>query len=841
MTGLARQCWRHCRKHSRTWQKKVLCVVMAMMLSAQAPGPVDAVVCNQNTRNGEDCNINIQAGAHGMLQMQINWTSAVAYPSYDIVVFDPRKAMLDFSKLFPYDSYVPFKKVRRISILHCACCARFRALRESGMLFFSKFTIMYCLGFAALTRRDPQQGVTGYSITVSQDNAHEFCYKSSCLSDDGLAELTFLIQVLGIDGAITDESAIRNVQPRDGISPPREVTLCGIEDRNTPCDGSIAIQLSQTLRLAFKYPETLARHSDAEEYLLPSHILCEFSTNASNFASGLAFSQTFPYDAGLRPSQAAFVRLYIPIPLQFLGVSLSCRIRMPNHVGPGYFGISGRQVAALQPPSEPSIAQLKPAVHPVDGQALLVQIRRPVDLGDGGRGTALALVFQIYIANSGSEEVNFETGSTPPYAIIYADPSAQVTNVTLSVSNFDPEDRASAAAILATRSIAFVWVRASNQRNDNPKLSSKRSTGSSVLLASTPGPVGVSQFRITANLAAILAWTPPADKGVGLSYDYPILSYQYAEVEPDLTRVYDIVTVGASISSVQLSPLQKGKMYFYSVRAVNDVGAGPWFLHVDCAAPLFDRPSTCGVVALSHPHSPTVDTLQQGEGFLNAIFRYPSDPGTRPSRLNISLTYKVQFQGNGSIINASTDQVTSLRFNESLGQVKVGSYYRFRCMALNQVGSSQWSPWSLPTVMLARPSSPILLSVSPASPIGPTADYRFSFHAPLDTGAGGDSWPIILYEITVTPDSAGFNPNGDECSRPDVAILNGTTTMMIASKLTSGCDYRFVTRARNFIGFGPEAYTVFEAQVSSTSLSLSTVHRCLRGLWMIVHLVLFYL
>lgn len=151
MTGLARELWRHCRQHSRTWQKKVLCVAMVMMLSAEAPVPVDAVVCNQNTRNGEDCNIEIQAGAFGMLQMQINWTSAVAYPSYDIVVFDPRKAMLDFFKPFPYDSYVPFKKVRNISILHCACCARFRALSESDMIFLqcSRSCIVWV---AALTR-----------------------------------------------------------------------------------------------------------------------------------------------------------------------------------------------------------------------------------------------------------------------------------------------------------------------------------------------------------------------------------------------------------------------------------------------------------------------------------------------------------------------------------------------------------------------------------------------------------------------------------------------------------------------------------------------------------------
>lgn len=657
---------------------------------------------------------------------------------------------------------------------------------------------------------------------MSPDNAHEFCYKSSCLSDNGLAEITFLVQVVGINGAIRDESAILDVQPLDGISPPREVTLCEIEDRDAPCDGSIAIQLSKTLRLAFKYPESLSRQQDGQEHLLPTSIVCEFWTNASSFADGFAFSKIFPYEAGLRPSQAAFVRLYIPVAHELIGVDLSVRIRMPNVVGPGYFGMSGRRVAALQPPSESSIIRLKPAVHPSDGQALLLQIRRPVDLGDGGRGTALALVFQIYISNS--DEESFESGSAPLYTFMHANPSAHVTNVTLSVSNFDAEDRTRAAAILTKRSTAFVWVRASNQRNDNPELSSNISRSSAVLLASTPGPV-LAYFRMIADLTASLFWEPPEDKGIGVSYDYPILSYQYAEVEPDTMIVNNIVTVdnmNGDVNSVQIFPLQKGRTYFYTVRPVNDVGAGPWSQHVDCAPyQLFHRPSTCGVVALSIPIAPVVQTLEQGDGFLKAVWRYPSDPGTRPSHLNISLTYKLEFEDlrNGTFINISSDGVTTATFHESLGQVQVGLYYRFRCMALNQVGSSVWSPWSSPTVMLSRPSMPTSLFASAAGPIGLKVKFRLSFQAPLDTGVGGQSWPIVLYEITVTPQSAEFNPNGDACSTPDVATVNGTTTVTIVNDLTAGCDYEFGTRAKNLIGFGPSAQWSFKVQVGQVPFS----------------------
>jgi hypothetical protein len=98
------------RRHDRTVHK-ILFIVLLSALSALTPGSVDAIVCGPATRSGEDCNVKIQAEAQGMLQIHINWTSAVLYPSYDIMVFDPRDALFSMDKPFPYDSFVPFKKV----------------------------------------------------------------------------------------------------------------------------------------------------------------------------------------------------------------------------------------------------------------------------------------------------------------------------------------------------------------------------------------------------------------------------------------------------------------------------------------------------------------------------------------------------------------------------------------------------------------------------------------------------------------------------------------------------------------------------------------------------------
>jgi hypothetical protein len=44
-------------------------------------GTSSAVVCSAATRESADCNIKLVAGPRGQLGIQINWTSAVAYPS----------------------------------------------------------------------------------------------------------------------------------------------------------------------------------------------------------------------------------------------------------------------------------------------------------------------------------------------------------------------------------------------------------------------------------------------------------------------------------------------------------------------------------------------------------------------------------------------------------------------------------------------------------------------------------------------------------------------------------------------------------------------------------------
>jgi len=243
----------------------------------------------------------MQAGPKGQLGIACNWTSSVAYPSY--VVFGKRKGVLQFGNPFPYDQFLPYQK----------------------------------------------SDVVGTSFIISLTNVDEFCYESICMSDlDPPTERSeYIVQVVGREGSTKDETALVFVSQLDGVSPPREVSLCGIQATEPPCD---ATQEPGTLRLTFKYPSDLGSVGN-----LPTDYLCEFSRNFSSFASGLAFWTTFPYEGKDQPARAKILKKSIDIPNEFVGVVLCVRLWLLNACGTGYAGISLNGVASVIAPSAPEI------------------------------------------------------------------------------------------------------------------------------------------------------------------------------------------------------------------------------------------------------------------------------------------------------------------------------------------------------------------------------------------------------------------------------------------------------------------------------------------------------
>ena len=494
---------------------------------------------------------------------------------------------------------------------------------------------------------------TKFSLIVSAENANEFCAESRCLDDLKVpiarnpANGFYYVQVVGVDGEVKDESRLVRVYPIDAILAPTDVAICALDAQAAPCNGVIATQLPKSLRLTFKNPAIV----DEDPGKLPTDFYCEFSTNLSSFDSAVVISTTFPY----QHMKTSPYKHSIPIPDLFVGLVLFVRLRLPNIHGSGYFGTASTGVAALRPPSAPSIVGLRSGVDATDGSTLLLQVRRPIDLGDGGHETARALVFQIFIATSVDP---FATGSNPPSTLISTNPRTEVTNMTISLSSFDGESRTQVESMLTVRQTVFVWVRANNVNIENMAFSSNISEARTIQVTCTPGSMRMVILSHIGHLAAKLEWAPPEDRGLGDSYDYPI-SYQYAEIASDTTTIsvlHDVVTVENNVQHVNLTGLKKGKFYFFSVRAVNDVGFGPWFNAGDCASyPPDILLATCGLLAMSFPEVLVIPNLTQGNGSLVAAWQYPSDPGTGASGPRVTLRYEIEFQDMRDIAVESTE------------------------------------------------------------------------------------------------------------------------------------------------------------------------------------------
>jgi hypothetical protein len=70
----------HALTKRRAAPARAVCQTLAAVLMWGFLSVAAAKVCDVGTWFDADCNIQINAGPHGVLAMQINWTSAVAYP-----------------------------------------------------------------------------------------------------------------------------------------------------------------------------------------------------------------------------------------------------------------------------------------------------------------------------------------------------------------------------------------------------------------------------------------------------------------------------------------------------------------------------------------------------------------------------------------------------------------------------------------------------------------------------------------------------------------------------------------------------------------------------------------
>ena len=630
------------------------------------------------------------------------------------------------------------------------------------------------------------------------------------------------------------------MRPVDGVPPPREISLCKTGSSSSPCDTT---EYPKTLRLRFKNPAQI-KYANVP----PTTFYCEVS-NSSDF-SNVAFSTTFPYVGGIDPPQTTILKVQLSVPAKLVGIILYVRMRLPNDVGPGYFGASANGAAAFDRPSAPTIAAVLPVVHATEGPSLLISIRLPADIGDGGHLSAPVLHCLLYLSTSDDENAVFHSGSTPPSFYITSSPDAQTVNFTIVKSKFPQAMSDQVELLLRKGNIAYVWARVGNQADNNPLFFSDLSLPRSAQVAGVPGAVDKCTLALNGDLAVMLIWSTPNDKGLGREVYYPLDAYQYAQIDvKTFSLLQDIQTLPNDARHAVVTGLLKNKTYFFSIRALNGMGFGPWFQHEyqNCSLyPLLERPCTCGFRAVSVPGSPIIERLQQGDGKLIGLWQNPQDRGYGPLGPFIALRYEVQLENiHDHMVNSSnTVNSTNTTWSILQGHLSVGKYYRFRCRALSAAGIGNWSDWSSSTLVLILPSSPASMSIAVLGPPGPTLDFRVTFTNPLQTGNGDSTYPLLSFEIMVflKPDldrtSIISNQNitdsnvsvsslmRSSCTNISQAttIGNGTTFTSILNDLIAGCTYRCSIRAKNVIGWGPVISYDLLVKVSTVKSYLCLLH-----------------
>jgi len=271
--------------------------------------------------------------------------------------------------------------------------------------------------------------------------------------------------------------------------------------------------------------------------------------------------------------------------------------------------------------------------------------------------------------------------------------------------------------------------------------------------AVTPRSVPGAPTNVTAtagNTSATVSWTAPDDNGGA-----PVTSYVVTSSPDGKTA-----TVGGSTTSATVTGLTNGTAYTFTVKALNDAGAGPSSLPSAAVTPNHTVPGApSGVVATPGNKQATVSWTAPAEDGGNAITSYTvtSDPGGKTVTVDGSTT--------------SAD-VTGLAN---------GTAYTFTVKATNALGTSAASAPSNAVTPASLPGAPTNVVAT-----GGNGEATVTWTPPAD---GGGS-PITAYNVTSSP---GGN----------TVTVTGTTATVTG--LTNGTAYTFTVNATNGQGTGPDS------------------------------------
>ena len=261
--------------------------------------------------------------------------------------------------------------------------------------------------------------------------------------------------------------------------------------------------------------------------------------------------------------------------------------------------------------------------------------------------------------------------------------------------------------------------------------------------ACTQVPTAVGKSRPT---SVTIKWSPPSYDGGAQISSYEVRCAKIIDAKlqsPHALQDADIEEWTTCYEGPELScnvqNLLPGRHYVFQVRAFNRVGAGPWFPMVPSSDVL-----SFITTAPSAPETPAAPMCQPSSSFSVTIsWTEPDLNGSRITEYRLEMS-KVSSDSSPSFVVIYHGS----HLNFDAKQLEPATQYQFRLQAVNQAGSSSYSPVVLCETPPATPAAPLNVCATGLS----TSSMLVEWQAPNDHGS-----PILSYSISLSPGDRTIN------------------------------------------------------------------------------------
>ena len=186
-----------------------------------------------------------------------------------------------------------------------------------------------------------------------------------------------------------------------------------------------------------------------------------------------------------------------------------------------------------------------------------------------------------------------------------------------------------------------------------------------------------------------VSWKAPSDDG-----GQPITGYrlQWRSGDNQLSESDPSVTVAGGVLNRRIGSLDNGTQYYVRVRAINDVGEGPWSTPPASATPA------------AAPGAPREMTIEPGNQKLTVTWQPPADDGGSPVT-----GYLVQWKDTGEAFSDTQRRATVTDPRHQIPSLDNGSTYTVQVRAVNLTGTGPPASETGVPVTVPGPSTSLTL------------------------------------------------------------------------------------------------------------------------------------